>query len=54
MNTLAHLTGLLAVFWGSIYAFQTLGEPAVGVVLSILCLVILWLTIRTLFSADRR
>lgn len=31
MNTLAHLAGMLASLWLSLFAFNDLGEPALGV-----------------------
>ncbi len=33
MNTLINLAAMLAAFWASVYAFQDLAEPALGVVL---------------------
>ncbi len=41
MNTLAHLAGTLASLWLSLFAFNDLGEPALGVALiSVFCLML--------------
>ena len=48
MNTLAHLAALPASLWGSIYAFQTLGEPALGGAMFIVFLAVVALTINAL------
>ncbi|KKM03791.1 hypothetical protein LCGC14_1770860 [marine sediment metagenome] len=59
MNTLAHLAALPASLWGSIYAFQTLGEPALGGAMFIVFLAVVALTINALdddifMASDRK
>ena len=44
MNTLAHLAGLLASLWLSLFCFGTLGEPALGVAMIGVFLLLLVLT----------
>lgn len=41
MNTLAHLAATLAILWLAIYAFDTLGETALGVALILMFLLLL-------------
>lgn len=45
MNTLAHLSGTLALMWLAAFALQTLGENALGVALAGAALLFLILTI---------
>ncbi len=48
MNTLSHLPAVLASLWGSVYAFQTLNEPALGGALFILFLAVIASTVSAL------
>ncbi|GIV82897.1 MAG: hypothetical protein KatS3mg051_2251 [Anaerolineae bacterium] len=45
VNTLAHLSGTLALIWLAVFALQTLGEEALGVALAGAALLFLVLTI---------
>ena len=50
MNTLAHLAALLALFWLSIYCFDTLAETELGV--AVLCAAFLFIPLTILAAWD--